>query len=71
VEKPNPTKLSEKKRIYTFPNNNIIVLENVTELIVSESGNHRIKTKSDEEISLHIIPTGWIHLEIKESEWTV
>lgn len=61
--------LNEQKRIYYFPNNEIIILENVTELKVSESGNHRLKTSDN---NLHIIPTGWLHIEIlNEKEWTV
>jgi hypothetical protein len=62
-----PIKLNEKERIYTFPNNEKVVLKDVTELIVRESGTHRLKTKDGK---LHIIPTGWIHIEIDDSEWT-
>ena len=38
------TKLHEIERAYTFPNNNIISLEDVIELIVRPSGTHRLKT---------------------------
>lgn len=31
------------------------------ELTISESGNHYLKTRDGK---LHIIPTGWIHIEI-------
>lgn len=62
-------KLSEQKRIYYFPNNESVVLENVTELKISVSGNHRLKTADNK---LHIIPTGWLHIEIHdEKEWTI
>lgn len=61
--------LHEKKRTYSFPCNLAVVVENVTELIVRESGDHRLKTADGH---LHIIPTGWLHLEIEGAEdWTV
>lgn len=63
-----PIKLNEKQRVYHFPNNSSVVLNNVVELIVRDSGTHRIKT---EDKKLHIIPTGWIHIEINEVDWTV
>ena len=59
--------LKESKRTYHFPKGETVTLEKVTELIVSESGNHRIKTADNK---LHIIPTGWLHIEINEKEWT-
>lgn len=68
MEKQKAVELKEKERIYTFPQGDKVVLKNVVELIVSDSGNHRIKTNNDK---LHIIPTGWIHIEIDEKEWTV
>lgn len=68
IEKEKPIKLKEKQRIYFFPSNNKVVLNKVTELIVRESGTHRIKT---EDKKLHVIPTGWIHIEIDEEDWTV
>lgn len=64
----NAIKLNEKQRIYYFSNEEKVVLNHVTELIVRESGTHRIKTADNK---LHIIPQGWIHIEIDETEWTV
>lgn len=61
-------KLKEKQRIYYFSGGEKVVLNEVIELIVRDSGTHRIKTADKK---LHIIPTGWIHIEIDESEWTV
>lgn len=62
-------KLSEQKRVYHFPNKEMVVLESVTELKVSESGNHRLKTADNK---LHIIPTGWLHIEIYDkTQWTI
>lgn len=68
IQKETPIKLKEKQRIYFFPNNDKVVLNKVTELIVRESGTHRIKT---EDKKLHVIPSGWIHIEIDEEDWTV
>lgn len=63
------TKLNEQKRVYHFPQGESVILEKVVELKVSDSGNHRLKT-SDKK--LHIIPTGWIHIEIYDAtDWTV
>jgi hypothetical protein len=63
-----PITLKEKERIYYFPGGNKVQLKNVTELIVRDSGTHRLKTADNK---LHIVPIGWIHIEIDESEWTV
>ena len=64
-----PVKLERQKRTYYFPGNEKVELENVTELIVTESGNHRLKTADDK---LHIIPPGWIHIEIyDQTEWNI
>jgi hypothetical protein len=68
INKNVPIKLKEKQRVYYFPNNEKVVLNNVVELIVRESGTHRLKT---EDKKLHIIPPGWIHIEIDEEDWTV
>jgi hypothetical protein len=57
---PVPVKLYEKVRRYLFPDTGF-TLYDVTELIVSESGNHQIKTKDGK---LHIISPGWVHIEI-------
>lgn len=54
-------KVDEWERIYQFPNNATVVLKELTELTVNESGTHYLKTKDGK---LHIIPTGWIHIEI-------
>lgn len=67
MDKSKATKLNESKRVYRFPGNEKVVLEKVSELIVTESGNHRIKASD----KLHIIPAGWIHVEIDEKEWTI
>lgn len=58
----------EKSRTYIFPKGEKVVLINVEELKVSESGNHRLKTSDGK---LHIIPTGWIHIEIDTEKWTI
>lgn len=68
MENKKAVQLKESKRTYHFPKGEKVVLEKVTELIVSDSGNHRLKTADNK---LHIVPPGWNHIEIDEKEWTV
>ena len=67
---PVPIKLNETSRTYFFSNNDTIVVDNVRELFVSASGNHRLKT---EDGTLVIIASGWLAISIIDSkkEWTV
>ena len=58
----------EKRRLYTFPNGETIALENVTHFLARESGTHRLQTADGK---LHIVPTGWLHVEIEASAFTV
>lgn len=63
-----PIKLDEKERIYTYPGGDKVTLRGVRELIVSKSGNHRLKAVD----GLHIVPPGWIHVHIPDGkEWTI
>lgn len=57
----------EKTRTYHFPGGDKIRLENVSEVVVRPSGNHRLKT---EDGKLHIVTPGWIHIEIEAESWT-
>lgn len=57
----------EKSRVYTFPGGEVR-LENVVEFCARASGTHRLKTADGK---LHIVPTGWIHIEIDTTAWTV
>ena len=54
--------ICECKRTYHFPKGEKVELYNLVEIIVRESGTHRIKTLDGK---LHIIASGWIHIEIK------
>jgi hypothetical protein len=64
-----PYTIIEQVREYTYPGGDKILLENVSELIVSDSGTHRLKTVNKE---LHIMPVGWIHIRIvSNGEWIV
>jgi len=58
----------EKERIYYFPNNETVILKEVCELIMSDSGTHRLKTADGK---YHIIPVGWLHIELDINSWTV
>jgi hypothetical protein len=66
----NLTKLDpvEKIRIYRFPNGERVELANVTHFIARESGTHRLRTADGK---LHIVPVGWIHIEIDAEGFTV
>ena len=58
--------VEETKRRYVFVGKDI-ELEGVKEIVVSHSGNHRIKTADGK---LHIIPPTWIHIEItSDRDW--
>jgi len=64
-----PIALEEQQRTYYFPNGSSVKLTDVVELIVRESGTHRLKTKDG---MMHIVPTGWICISIKSDKgWVV
>lgn len=59
-------KIHEILRTYHFPHDETVIIPYVRHLKVSEgSGNHRIITKNKH---LHIIPTGWLHIEIQSNK---
>lgn len=58
---------SEATRTYRFPGGETVVLTNVTHFL-NRPTNHRLKTADGK---LHIVPTGWIHVEIEAAEWTL
>lgn len=58
----------ERSRTYTFPGGETVRLENVTHFLARESGTHRLKTGDGR---LHIVPTGWLHIEIDTDSWTL
>ena len=70
MSKPEFVELSptERSRKYTFPGGDVVELKLVNRLAVSASGTHRVET---EDGAKHIIPTGWIHIEIDASDWTM
>lgn len=60
-------KLNEIARTYTFPNGDRITIEQVRELQISASDNHRLVT---EDGRLHVVRGNWIHIEIQsEKGW--
>lgn len=61
MKKIGPVKVNERSRKYVYPGGNVIELEGVLEIIISSSGNHRIRTRDKK---LHIIAPGWLHIEI-------
>jgi hypothetical protein len=58
----------ERTRIYTFPGGETVKLENVTHFLARDSGSHRVGTADG---LLHIIPAGWLHVEIDADGWTL
>lgn len=64
-----PITLTETARIYDFGDKQV-VLQDVRELIVRESGSHRVRTADG---MLHIIARGWIavHIDDGGKGWTV
>jgi len=62
LEKP------ETKRTYTFPGGEKVVIDNVTHFLARESGTHRLKTANGR---LHVVPTGWVHIEIDASDFSL
>lgn len=65
-----PIALTEKVRTYDFGHGKTVVLENVTQLVVRESGSHRLSTADGK---LHIVAPGWvaIHIDDDGKDWTV
>jgi hypothetical protein len=51
--------LDELERTYHFPGGEVVTLQRVRRLHVSESGGHRLWC---EDGSCHYVPTGWLHL---------
>lgn len=64
------TKLNpaEKSRTYSFPNGEKVTLNDVTHFLARESGTHRLQTADGK---LHIVPVGWLHVEIDAASFTV
>lgn len=61
--------VEEKSRTYNYGKElGKVKIEKVTELVVRESGTHRLKTADGR---LYIQPTGWIGIEIEAADWTV
>jgi hypothetical protein len=58
----------EKSRVYTFPGGELVRLEHVTHFLARESGTHRLQTGDGK---LHIVPVGWLHIEIEAGAFTV
>ena len=68
IEEFTPLTPPEKKRTYHFPNGESFSLYNVTHFLARPSGTHRLKTG---EGLLHVVPTGWLHIEIDVEDWTL
>lgn len=62
--------LTERERVYDFGAGRTVTLTDVRELIVRDSGTHRVTTADGR---LHIIAPGWlaIHIDDHGRDWTV
>jgi hypothetical protein len=58
----------ERSRTYEFPGGHRVTLANVTRFLARESGTHRLETADGR---LHIIPAGWLHIEIDAEGWSL
>lgn len=58
----------EKQRTYTFPGGEKVTLVGVTHFLARESGTHRLQTADGK---LHIVPTGWLHVEIEAEAFSL
>lgn len=59
--------IEETRRIYTWGNGDSVTLNRITHFKASTS-THRLKTADG---NLHIIPAGWIHIEILCEDFTL
>ncbi len=59
------TKLNENNRVYTFPNQESVIVPQVRDLRISATGNHKLIT---EDGRLHLVPKGWLHIEINSDK---
>jgi hypothetical protein len=68
--KPEMTALNppERTRTYFFPEGQTVQIPGITHIAVSSSGTHRLKTSDGK---LHIVPVGWLHIEIDADDWTL
>jgi len=58
----------EKSRVYSFPGGEKVCIADVTHFLARPSGTHRLRTADGK---LHIVATGWLHIEIEAAEFTV
>lgn len=58
----------ERGRTYHFPDGSTVKLTDVTHFKCSDSGTHRLRTGDGH---LHVVPTGWNHIEIDADDWTL
>lgn len=59
---------AEHSRTYRWADGFTLSLVNVTHFRASDSGTHRLKTGDGK---LHIVPTGWRHIEIEAAAFTL
>ncbi len=63
-----PLTNGEKSRTYVWPSGSRDKIDNVTHICVRPSGSHRLQTSDGLK---HIVPAGWIRVEVEAVEWSV
>lgn len=63
-------KLEEPERVYIYPGGDTVTIKDVTELVVRDSGTHRLKDKDG---NLWIIAKGWLAIKVRtpDGNWIV
>lgn len=62
-----PVTNGERRRIYTYANGSTFTVENVSDVAISKSGNHRLNTKDGRKF---IVMAGWIAIEVDADFWS-
>ena len=57
----------ERKRLYIYPNGEVLVFDNVVRIEVRPSGNHRIETAAGRKT---FVAPGWRAIEIHADAWS-
>ncbi len=56
----------ESRRIYYFPGETDLVIENPIHIKVTESGYHHLETSSGKKV---VVTPGWLGIELYDGEW--
>lgn len=68
VEKGKWYGITEAVRVYHYPNNRTVVINSVSGLLVSNGGNHYIRTTEGKQ---YIMAPGWEYIHFKADDFTI